>query len=400
MSGTFENVTTVEVSEERFEDMVADVLDSIPEELARQLENVAVMVQDWPTAAQLGGRSGTLLGLYEGIDLPRRSPLGYSGVMPDRITIFRGPLCARARDEMELAAQVRVTVLHEVGHYFGMSEQRLRALHQLRDRILGLRSMLLDFTELASRQGNPAERLLLEKCDLSLAQLGDLSSDDLGRVREVLKTIISGQELDLQRFQDAAFGRIVALHSEAELDDYTYRVAGCVGEFWTKMCRAHLFPQVKLDEAKLLAEGVRFGKGLQLVNILRDLPADLRQGRCYLPMDELAQGGLQPPDLLQPVNLGKFSPLYNRYLDRAAAHLAVGWQYTNTIPRGQMRVRLACAWPILIGVETICRLRSENLLDASQRVKIPRAAVRRIIFRSVLWYPAAGVWKRLAPWPV
>ncbi|HEY3721950.1 MAG TPA: metallopeptidase family protein [Acidimicrobiia bacterium] len=108
--------------------MVADALDEIPEELASQLENVAVMVQDWPTEAQLAGRRGTLLGLYEGIDLPRRSPLGYTGVMPDRITIFRGPLCARARDEVELAQQVRVTVLHEVGHYFGLSDRRLHEL--------------------------------------------------------------------------------------------------------------------------------------------------------------------------------------------------------------------------------------------------------------------------------
>jgi predicted Zn-dependent protease with MMP-like domain len=121
-------VTQVEVSEERFESMVADALDEIPDELAAQLQNVAVMVQDWPTPAQLAGRRGTLLGLYEGIDLPRRSPLGYTGVMPDRITIFRGPLCARARDEGELAQQVRVTVLHEVGHYFGLSERRLREL--------------------------------------------------------------------------------------------------------------------------------------------------------------------------------------------------------------------------------------------------------------------------------
>jgi farnesyl-diphosphate farnesyltransferase len=279
------------------------------------------------------------------------------------------------------------------------AEQRLRALRQLNDRILGLSNTLLDFTELANRQGNPAERLLLEKCDLSLAQLRDLAPEDLRRVREVLGTIITGQELDLRRFQAAAFGSIIALRSEAELDDYTYRVAGCVGEFWTKMCRAHLFPKAKLDEPELLAEGVRFGKGLQLVNILRDLPADLRQGRCYLPMDRLVSEGLQPSDLLQPVNLEKFGPLYQRYLDLAEAHLATGWKYTNTIPRGQVRVRLACAWPILIGAETVQRLRNENILDAGQRIKIPRGAVRRIIFRSVIWYPVAGVWRRLAPWP-
>lgn len=128
MSGTFGTVTQVDISEERFEAMVADALDSIPDELATQLENVAVMVQDWPSQAQLDGRRGTLLGLYEGIDLPRRSPLGYTGVMPDRITIFRGPLCAMARDEEDLALHVRVTVLHEVGHYFGMSDARLHEM--------------------------------------------------------------------------------------------------------------------------------------------------------------------------------------------------------------------------------------------------------------------------------
>jgi len=128
VSGTFVNVTQMLVSEEQFEAMVADALDSIPDELADQMENVAVMVQDWPTAAQLDGRSGTLLGLYEGVDLPRRSPIGYTGVMPDKITIFRGPLSALARDEADLAQQVRVTVLHEVGHYFGLSEDRLHEL--------------------------------------------------------------------------------------------------------------------------------------------------------------------------------------------------------------------------------------------------------------------------------
>jgi predicted Zn-dependent protease with MMP-like domain len=128
VSVTFGLVTPVEISEERFEDMVADVLESIPAELAEQLENIAVIVQDWPTEQQLNGRRGTLLGLYEGIDLTRRSPIGYAGVMPDRITIFRGPLCSLASDEDDLARRVRVTVLHEVGHYFGLSEARLHEL--------------------------------------------------------------------------------------------------------------------------------------------------------------------------------------------------------------------------------------------------------------------------------
>ncbi len=116
------------VSRRRFEELVGDALDSIPEELGEQLENVAIVVEDWPTAEQLDGRRGTLLGLYEGVPLTARSPLSYAGVMPDRITIFRGPLSERARDEEDLARQVRVTVVHEVGHYFGIDDDQLRRL--------------------------------------------------------------------------------------------------------------------------------------------------------------------------------------------------------------------------------------------------------------------------------
>jgi len=118
----------VDATPEQFERMVADALDSIPPELGDQMENVAVVVEEWPRADQLAGRPGTLLGLYEGIPLTARGPMGYAGVMPDRITIFRGPLCARATDADALARDVRVTVLHEVGHYFGLGDARLREL--------------------------------------------------------------------------------------------------------------------------------------------------------------------------------------------------------------------------------------------------------------------------------
>jgi farnesyl-diphosphate farnesyltransferase len=205
--------------------------------------------------------------------------------------------------------------------------------------------------------------------------------------------------LDLQRFASASPGRITALPTEDELDDYTYRVAGCVGEFWTKMCRTHLFPNALLDEAQLLSDGVRFGKGLQLVNILRDLPADLRKGRCYVPMDELARNSLNPTDLLQGTNHARFVPLYRQYLDRAETHLAAGWNYTNTVPFRQVRVRLACAWPVLLGLETIRRLRSGNILDASQRIKVSRADVRRIIVQTLIRYPFGAFWRKLGTRP-
>jgi farnesyl-diphosphate farnesyltransferase len=274
-------------------------------------------------------------------------------------------------------------------------DRRLEALWDLRKRILGQSESPLDLGELTTRQAAPAERALLEECETSLALLQRLAPLDLQFVREVLDTIMSGQELDLRRFAGASLTNIIALKTEEELDDYTYRVAGCVGEFWTQICRAHLFPKAPLDEGPLLANGVRFGKGLQLVNILRDLPADLRSGRCYVPEEKLSASGLAPAQLLDSANEPQFRPLYNGYLDLAEGHLQAGWAYTNALPRKCVRVRLACAWPILIGFETLRRLRLGVVLDARNRIKVSRREVRHLILRSVLLYPFPRAWRRL-----
>jgi len=118
----------VELGEREFEQLVANALDAIPEPLGQQMENVAVTVADWPTVDQLAGRQGTLLGLYEGVALTRRSPLSYAGATPDRITIFRGPITRIARDEADLVRIVTKTVIHEVAHHFGISDARLAEL--------------------------------------------------------------------------------------------------------------------------------------------------------------------------------------------------------------------------------------------------------------------------------
>ena len=107
--------------------------------------------------------------------------------------------------------------------------QRLEALQQLRERMLGHHSAPLNFGEFARQQGSPAEKRLLEKIGESLALLPTLSPADLKLVRAVLATITSGQELDLRRFASASAAKVIGLETAAELEDYTYRVAGCVG---------------------------------------------------------------------------------------------------------------------------------------------------------------------------
>jgi farnesyl-diphosphate farnesyltransferase len=279
-------------------------------------------------------------------------------------------------------------------------EQRLRFLELLRERILGRTATVLDFGDLAKQQGSPAERILLEKVEASLSLLARCAVGDQQLIRKVLDTITSGQVLDLQRFAGASIDNIVALRTYEELDDYTYRVAGCVGEFWTKMCVQNQFRDVdfltrqSVTEAEFLELGVRFGKGLQLVNILRDLPADLKNGRCYLPGEVLSGMGLSPANLLLPANEPKLRPLYQKLLNLSDLHLRAGWKYTNLIPRGEIRLRLACAWPILIGFKTLKLLRAGNVLDPQQRIKVSRSDVRSMILRSIVQYPLSG-WTKL-----
>jgi predicted Zn-dependent protease with MMP-like domain len=113
----------VEVAPERFEELVGEALDSIPEALGTYMENVAVFVEDQ--------RRPGLLGLYEGIPLTKRAAYGtpYNGLpMPDRITIYRLPICRICRDEDEVVRQVRITVVHEVAHHFGIDDARLHEL--------------------------------------------------------------------------------------------------------------------------------------------------------------------------------------------------------------------------------------------------------------------------------
>jgi predicted Zn-dependent protease with MMP-like domain len=108
------------VDRDRFEEMVVTALDSLPEELGRLMRNVAVTVE------HDGGRPG-LLGLYQGVPLTSRGSW-YAGALPDHITIYRRAICRICNTEDEVVEQVRRTVIHEVGHHFGIGDERLHEL--------------------------------------------------------------------------------------------------------------------------------------------------------------------------------------------------------------------------------------------------------------------------------
>ena len=109
------------VSNERFDDLVTEAIQSLPPELSKEISNVAIFVED-----EAEGRS--LFGLFEGIPLTKRGPMSYSGAMPDRITLYQGAISRHCRTEEEVRAQVRKTVIHELAHHFGISDERLSEL--------------------------------------------------------------------------------------------------------------------------------------------------------------------------------------------------------------------------------------------------------------------------------
>ena len=116
---------------ERFENLVAKAVDSLPEEFRTRLENIDVVVEDWPTQGQLAKvglrRAETLLGLYEGVPLTRRSS-HYGLVPPDKVTIFQKPIEAKSRYNAEIIAEIERVVRHELAHHFGIGDARLKQL--------------------------------------------------------------------------------------------------------------------------------------------------------------------------------------------------------------------------------------------------------------------------------
>jgi len=263
-------------------------------------------------------------------------------------------------------------------------QDRLRQLEALRG-ALAAGGVVPQLTALAEAQDNPAERRLLERLPECFAALDRLPAADATRVRTALATITEGMLFDLTHFPGESAETLRAIESLDDLDRYTYLVAGSVGEFWTEIHVAHRRRLARWDLPLMKARGVRFGKALQLTNVLRDLPRDLRIGRCYLPRRELQALGLVPADLLDPRAAARARPLPERLLRLTLDHYEVAWRYTLEIPRAEVRMRLACAWPLLIGLGTLEVLAtSPEFLAPERRIKLSRAAVRGILARSAL----------------
>ncbi|MEI8340835.1 MAG: phytoene/squalene synthase family protein [Verrucomicrobiota bacterium] len=256
-------------------------------------------------------------------------------------------------------------------------EVRLQQLQALRGMIeSGMDRSGLDHLKKEIVPGDAAERELISRLGEALEWLESMPVLDRADIVDVLRKITRGQELDLLRFGNGE--GIRALETPAELDEYTYLVAGCVGEFWTRLCFRHLPGFTKFTEIDMQTLGVNFGKGLQLVNILRDLPADLKAGRCYLP---LAEFGLDLDAINRTPQLGR--AVFESWLAQAVTHLDAAYRYIRAI--SNWRLRYACILPWHLGMRTLILLREKPPLENGDRVKVSRGEVRGVLVKALFW---------------
>jgi farnesyl-diphosphate farnesyltransferase len=236
------------------------------------------------------------------------------------------------------------------------------------------RTLVVDLVaSFAPLQEHAAERTLVESLPDCLEWLEHLDMSDRVDVRAVLEKITQGQMLDLKRFGDT--GEIAVLPTAVDLDEYTFLVAGCVGEFWTRLCFRHIRNFATRREDEMLALGKCYGMGLQLVNILRDAGADLRAGRCYFPEEELTSARMTAAQILSEPE--RFQPIYRNWAEKAERGLECGMQYSHAI--GNRRVRAATVLPALIGVRTLALLREAGANALHRTIKVSRIEVRGII---------------------
>ncbi|MCB1227872.1 MAG: squalene/phytoene synthase family protein [Verrucomicrobiales bacterium] len=272
-------------------------------------------------------------------------------------------------DTAAVSAQLRLALLAD---YAGLLAQRDEARE-----VAWSMALERDFAPL---QTDAAEARLMQRARQGLAWFWSLDEATRTLVTAVLREIISGQVLDIERFPGD--GPVASLRDAAELEDYTWRVAGCVGAFWTDLCALRL-PDAFVEGAvleDLRSDGTRLGKGLQLVNILRDVAKDRALGRCYLPAEqwEKSDGESAETFLRDP---GRVTPLWDHWAQVCETHLEAGARYVVQVRDGKLRY--ATALPLMLAWRTLARMRQTAVPGRWLGVKVSRLEVARVLAEAV-----------------
>ncbi len=222
-------------------------------------------------------------------------------------------------------------------------------------------------SEFLSYQSNAREQHLLKRLKDIFAWYDEVPSWQREAIEKVLKYICHGQMQDIRHF--SIEGK-PGLKNARDTETYCFHVAGSVGEFWSELGLQSMYRFSKLEQEKLKELSGDYGIGLQLVNILRDLPEDFENGRCYLPVDD-------PRDRQQVIDLAVL------WRDKARKYIQAGFSYSKSLR--YWRCRVATVLPALIASETLDLLDDASWDDLKAGVKVNRKVIRKCLWKAI-WF--------------
>ncbi len=225
--------------------------------------------------------------------------------------------------------------------------------------------------DLTGTSENPYEAQLIAHLSDCLTALNQIPAEQKPFIYDVVQAVCNGMCIDLTVFPNQKKAGPVALKTIADLTHYCRLMGGKPGLFWSQLIyHTH---KIKISETDFYALGQHIGDALQIVNVLRDLPKDLRFGRCYFPMEQLEQQGISAASLLQREREADFAPIKQYWIRWGKENLQHAFAYFSALPKKAWRTRAAVAWPILWTADTFYKLAvSQDLLNPAKRVKISR----------------------------
>lgn len=237
--------------------------------------------------------------------------------------------------------------------------------------------------EISGKAENPYEEELVRQLFPCLDVFNRLPNDQKPFILEVVQAVCEGMKLDLDFFQPDGKSALKAFETDEQLKHYCRLMGGKPGRFWSQLI--YHTSVVKTEEETFYQLGEKIGDSLQIVNILRDLPKDLQNGRCYFPQTDLSMENLSADDLLKTENSARFEPIKQKWITWGKENLLNGKTYYALLPKTEPRIKSSVAWPVLWTADTFVKLSQErNLLDASKRVKIPRSTIYKTMFATPL----------------
>jgi len=215
-----------------------------------------------------------------------------------------------------------------------------------------------------------AEKTLLENIHIYIKEYNNLAPARQKLVADVVRAVCGAMEWDLSFFPAEKSGLLKAVPNDSLTINYCDSMGGAPGIFWAKLLLDGRQDDAFINDAK------NIGRALQITNILRDIAHDAAISRCYLPLTDLTAHDLMPQDLPDKKNYKKLRPVVYKWISWGLGNISRAPDFMAKIPRRQFGARAAAAWPILWSLDTFLLLaQSKNLLDKTQRVKIPRKTI-------------------------